>query len=83
MPTNNIICGNHIDSLASSIRDAMPNVFTGATTLAGGTNGLVPAPAINDRGKFLSADGTWTQLANVAFIGSASSTVEGAFWLED
>ena len=33
--------------------------MTGATALAAGTSGLVPAPAAGDQEKFLSGDGTW------------------------
>ena len=33
--------------------------FTGATSIAGGAHGLVPAPSAGDEGKFLKGDGTW------------------------
>ena len=33
--------------------------FVGTDGTAAGTNGLVPAPAATDAGKFLKADGTW------------------------
>lgn len=33
--------------------------FTGATSLAAGANGLVPAPAAGDQNKVLRGDGTW------------------------
>ena len=65
------IIKNYIDS--QSVDD-----FTGATTLAGGLSGLVPAPAAGGNERFLSADGSWQPL----ILGSASSTVEGALWLE-
>ena len=42
----------------------------------------VPAPAANDADKFLRGDGQWA-LPTVVVIGTASSTVEGAFWLEE
>lgn len=35
------------------------NDFTGATDEDNGTNGLVPAPMISDRTKFLKGDGSW------------------------
>lgn len=35
------------------------NDFVGATSSADGTHGLVPAPLIADRTKFLCGDGTW------------------------
>lgn len=36
----------------------IPN-FVGATTQANGQNGLVPAPAIADKDKYLKGDGSW------------------------
>lgn len=36
----------------------VPNM-SGATSSAAGSNGLVPAPASGDEGKFLRGDGTW------------------------
>lgn len=36
--------------------------FTGATASAAGTHGLVPAPAIADREKYLRGDGTWAAM---------------------
>lgn len=33
--------------------------FTGATSTTAGSHGLVPAPAIADRAKYLKGDGTW------------------------
>lgn len=38
------------------------SVFTGATTSADGTTGIVPAPAKNDTSKYLKADGTWSKI---------------------
>lgn len=40
----------------------LPSVMTGATAGDAGTNGLVPAPAAGDQGKFLQGDGTWATL---------------------
>lgn len=40
----------------------LPTDFTGATSSAAGTNGLVPAPAAGDQGKALMGDGTWKNL---------------------
>lgn len=37
--------------------------FTGATSSANGTNGLVPAPLIADIAKFLRGDGTWAEVS--------------------
>jgi hypothetical protein len=41
------------------------DVFTGATADAAGTAGLVPAPQIADRTKFLKGDGTWASVVTV------------------
>lgn len=40
----------------------LPTDFTGATSSAAGTNGLVPAPAAGDQSKALMGDGTWKDL---------------------
>ena len=47
------------------------NDFTGATSSVAGANGLVPAPAAGDEGKFLKGDGTW------ATVSSGSSYTAG------
>ena len=39
--------------------DTTYNNFTGATSIAGGAAGLVPAPSSGDEGKYLKGDGTW------------------------
>lgn len=39
--------------------DTTYSVFTGATSGAAGTSGLVPAPAAGDNGKCLMGDGSW------------------------
>lgn len=43
-------------------KPTLPTDFTGATSSAAGTNGLVPAPAAGDQGKALMGDGTWKDL---------------------
>lgn len=42
-----------------SATDTTYSAFTGATSAAAGVEGLVPAPAAGDDGKFLKGDGTW------------------------
>ena len=37
--------------------------MTGATASTAGTSGLVPAPAVADKDKFLKGDGTWTTIS--------------------
>lgn len=56
--------------------------FTGATAVAAGASGFVPAPSVGDADKFLRGDGTWADAGQIV-IGTTPSTVEGAFWLED
>lgn len=41
-----------------------PGVFTGASVTVAGKIGFVPAPTIEDRGKFLCGDGTWRDVTN-------------------
>ena len=56
------------------------SVFTGATASANGTSGLVTAPVIADRVKYLKGDGTWgtpTDTTYAAFTGS-TTLVDGA-----
>ena len=37
------------------------DIMTGATSSSAGTAGLVPAPAVADKDKFLKGDGTWAE----------------------
>lgn len=46
------------DSNGNPEAQSLP-VMTGATTLANGAAGLVPAPTVSDREKFLGGDGAW------------------------
>ena len=63
-PTNNmdVATKQYVDNLAGAD-------FTGATSSADGTHGLVPAPLIADREKYLKGDGTWSEID----VGSAVS----------
>ena len=61
--------------------------FTGATSIAGGISGLVPAPQAGDESKFLRGDGVWATVESGSaggavdyVIGSKVSSVEGGFW---
>ena len=47
------------DTLTTQDTNTTYNVFTGATSSAGGKTGLVPAPAVGQQNRFLKADGTW------------------------
>lgn len=56
------------------------NPMHGATSSYDGHEGLVPAPTINDRNKFLKGDGTWgtlvpNKIALVATAGQTSFTI--------
>lgn len=66
------IIKEYIDNQTVTVED-----FTGATTLAGGASGLVPAPSAGDGARYLSAGGDWQPL----ILGTTPSTVEGAMWL--
>jgi hypothetical protein len=65
-----------------SSTDTTYAIFTGATASANGTSGLVTAPVIADRVKYLKGDGTWgtptdTDTTYAAFTGS-TTLVDGA-----
>ena len=48
-----------LDRTTGKIPNDRINTMVGATTLTGGSAGLVPAPSAGDEDKFLKADGTW------------------------
>ena len=49
--------GNQIDSRLDKVKD-----MVGATASQAGEDGLVPAPAKGDEGRFLCGDGTWKEV---------------------
>lgn len=49
-----------INGTTISATDTTYSAFTGSTASADGTSGLVPAPLIADKDKFLKGDGTWS-----------------------
>ena len=54
------LTGYQVKDLAGRIRlKAADSIFVGATSVASGTKGLVPAPQAGDDTKFLKGDGTW------------------------
>lgn len=61
------------DSLGGGVTD-----FIGATSITSGASGNVPSPQAGDENKFLRGDGTWA----VFILGTSSSTVNGAMWIE-
>ena len=53
-----------ITGLGIPAQDTTYNNMIGATASVAGTHGLVPAPSINDKDKFLKGDGTWSTVNN-------------------
>ena len=49
-----------------------PTVMVGATSVAAGSSGLVPAPALGDANKYLKGDGTWGVISGSGSSGGAS-----------
>ena len=45
--------------LLGIVAEAADTEFSGATSLAAGSKGCVPAPVVGDQNKFLCGDGTW------------------------
>ena len=80
---NLLIVADELEAAAQTIKEYIDNQtvtvedFTGATTLAGGASGFVPAPSAGDTARYLSAGGDWQPL----LLGSTASTIEGALWL--
>ena len=50
-------------STGSIFYSEMNHLMSGASDLAGGAKGLVPAPAAGDHEKFLRGDGTWAEVS--------------------
>ena len=76
-------------STAFTLSNNGGSVFGGATSLTGGTAGLVPAPTISDTTKFLCGDGTWQSITGGAgssssgeiILPTVASNTEGAIWI--
>lgn len=54
--------------------DTTYNVFTGATSSAAGTSGLVKAPIAGDQEKFLRGDGNWATVSTTDTKNTAGAT---------
>ena len=56
--------GTHTEQIATTefVENAKPSVMTGATSSVDGTSGLVPAPVVSEKNKFLRGDGTWADI---------------------
>lgn len=50
----------------------------GATSSAGGTHGLVPAPTSSQRGQYLRGDGTWSTPTDTTYSAGAGISISGA-----
>lgn len=50
---------NASSNVTIALTDTTYSAFSGATSSAAGSSGLVPAPAAGDNTKFLAGDGTW------------------------
>lgn len=75
--TNIQINGNTISATDTTYSD-----FTGASSLADGAHGLVPAPLIGDEDKYLKGDGTWGTVqagSNTTVIYRKSTLVQGNY----
>ena len=68
------VVNTNLDMIDEQMHQNETEVFTGATDLAAGTVGNVPAPEITDKEKFLKGDGTW---ATPSGGGGGSSTLDG------
>lgn len=56
------------------------SAFTGATSSAAGTKGLVPAPASGAQNKVLGGDGTWKTVQTSGVSGSTDPVSSGALY---
>ena len=56
-----------ITALGIPSQDTTYSNMTGATAIADGTSGLVPAPAKGTQGQYLRADGTWATPTNTTY----------------
>lgn len=56
--------------------DTTYSVFTGATTTAAGTSGLVPAPTSGQSTRYLCSDGTWNIPTGTIYNGSTTISVK-------
>ena len=66
--------------------EAVTVTFTGATSIAGGMSGLVPAPSTGDESKFLRGDGTWDVFGTDSFVPRTSPTaftIATSAWIEN
>ena len=56
------VWNTNLDMIDAQMHQNETDVFGGATSLANGTVGNVPAPTIADKDKYLKGDGTWAEV---------------------
>lgn len=56
-----ILAGNSYAPANWTIIQNNVDIMSGATDSTAGTRGLVPAPKIEEKGKYLKGDGTWSE----------------------
>lgn len=67
---------NQSDSETIALTDTTYSVFTGATTTAAGTSGLVPAPTSGQSTRYLCSDGEWSIPTGSIYKGSTAISVK-------
>lgn len=76
-----LVAGSNIsiasDGKTISATDTTYSDFTGATSSAAGTHGLVPAPASGETTKFLKSDGTWGTPDGKTYTAGANIQING------
>ena len=64
-----------VNGTSVALSTDLPSTMTGATSIAGGTSGLVPAPSSGDNDKILTGGATWSGLKtinNTSLLGSGN-----------
>ena len=67
---------NQADSETIALTDTTYSIFTGATTTAAGTSGLVPAPTSGQSTRYLCSNGEWSVPQGSIYNGSTAISVK-------
>ena len=67
---------NQADSETIALTDTTYSEFTGATTTAAGTTGLVPAPTVGQSTRYLCSTGEWSIPTGTIYNGSTTISVK-------